>query len=380
MITRQLEVPILKKLNQKKAILLFGARQVGKTTLLKSVVAKSGLPALFLNGDEPDIKALLAGYSSAKLKLLFGSNRLVVIDEAQNIPWIGALLKIIVDYIPAVQVIASGSSSFELSNRANEPLTGRKYEFILYPLSFAEMVRHKGYLDEYRIIEHRMVYGYCPEIIISEGQEEPLLRLLSGSYLYKDLLLLEQIKRPKLIEKILRALALQIGSEVSYSEIAQLVGADGVTVEKYIDILEQAFIVFRLPAFSRNVRNEIKKGKKIYFADNGIRNAILGNFLPLHSRSDTGALWENFLVSERRKYLNNMGIATKSWFWRSTQQQEIDYLEEYADGLYAYEFKWNPKASMKFPATFTNAYSPHLQAINRDNFERFLLQSPEEDH
>lgn len=375
MIKRQLEGQILEKLNQNKAILLFGARQVGKSTLLKSIANESGIQTLFLNGDEPDIKAILADYSSPKLKMLFGNNKLVIIDEAQNIPNIGSLLKIIVDYIPEVQVIASGSSSFELSNKANEPLTGRKYEFVLFPLSFSELVNHNSYLEEFRLTEHRMVFGHYPEIVTSKGKEELLLKLLSGSYLYKDLLLLGQIKRPKLIENILRALALQVGNEVSYSELAQLVGADNTTVEKYIEILEQAFIVFKLPAFSRNIRNEIKKGKKFYFVDNGIRNAILGNFLPLQSRSDTGALWENFLISERRKFLNNEGIDVRSFFWRTNQQQEIDYLEQRAEDLIAFEFKWNPKTKVKFPVTFTDAYPSACFGIHKENYTDFLMKN-----
>lgn len=358
---------------QKKAVLLFGARQVGKTTLLKSFTKRVGLKTIFLNGDEPDIKALLSDYSSQKLRMIIGNSKLVVIDEAQNISEIGSLLKVIVDYIPEIQVIASGSSSFELANRASEPLTGRKFEFVLYPLSFSEMVMHHGFVNENSLLENRMIYGYYPEIVSESGKEEKRLKLLAGSYLYKDLLMLEQIKRPKLIDKILRALALQVGNEVSYSEIGQLIGADSITVEKYIDYMEQAFIVFRLPALSRNVRNEIKKGKKIYFFDNGIRNAVLGNFLPLHSRSDVGALWENFLISERKKFLNNEDIQANSFFWRTTQQQEIDYIEERNGELYAYEFKWSDSKKHKFSETFTKNYNvKSTDIVNRENFYSFI--------
>jgi len=373
MIKRHLEAQIISHLEKRKAILLFGARQVGKTTLVKSVCKIAGYKSLFLNGDESEVHELLNELSSVKLKLLFGDNKIIVIDEAQNIQNIGTLLKIIVDMIPEVQVIATGSSAFELANKANEPLTGRKYEFMLYPLSFSEMLNTHGFLKEYSMIEHRMLYGYYPEIVTKEGQEEKHLKILSGSYLYKDLLMLEQIKMPKLIEKILKALALQIGNEVNYNELAQLTGANNTTIEKYIDLMEQAYIIFKLPALSRNVRNEIKKGKKIYFYDNGIRNAVIGNFLPLHSRSDVGALWENFLVSERMKYLRYNEMTAHSYFWRTTQQQEIDYIEEQNGKIYAYEFKWNDLKTHRIAKTFSDAYHPEsFEVISLKTIESFL--------
>src|SRR5690606_4514182 len=228
--------------------------------------------------------------------------KIVFIDQAQRIPNIGLTLKLFTDQIKAVQVIATGSSAFELSSQVNEPLTGRKYEFMLYPMSFGEMVLHHGLLEEKRFIEHRMVYGYYPEIVSKIGEEAELLKLLANSYLYKDLLMLEQIKKPLILSKLLKALALQVGSEVNYNELAQIVGSDPKTVDKYIDLLEKTFVVFRLPAFSRNLRNEIKKGKKVYFLDCGIRNAIISNFKPVSSRTDVGALWENFVISERLKH------------------------------------------------------------------------------
>ncbi len=304
-----------------------------------------------------------------------GESELLFIDEAQRIPDIGITIKLAVDQIDGLQVIATGSSAFELNASLAEPLTGRKFEFHLLPLSFAELVRENGLMEEKRLIEHRLVYGSYPEIVTSPGQEQELIRLLAESYLYKDLLTLEQVKKPVLLEKILRAVALQIGSEVSMHEIAQLVGAGSQTVERYIDLLEKAFVLFRLPALSRNVRNEIKKGKKIYFYDNGIRNAVIGNFMPLSSRTDAGALWENYLISERQKFLNNRLICTKCYFWRTTQQQEIDYIEERDQKIYAYEFKWNPeKGRRKFPKTFLKNYENVTTAvITPDNMEEFLL-------
>jgi len=265
MIKRILENMIVKRLFRGKAIILYGPRQVGKTTLVTSLLEKRKEKTLFLNGDEPDVRELLEGVTSSRLKALFGKSRIVFIDEAQRIREIGLTLKLITDQIKEVQLIATGSSAFDLASHTKEPLTGRKYEFHLFPLAFGEMVEHHGLLEEKRLLKHRLVFGYYPEIVTCPGEERELLRLLADSYLYKDLLTLENIKKPVLLEKILKALALQLGNEVSYHEIGQLVGADKNTVEKYIDLLEKAFVVFRLPAFSRNLRNEIKKGKKIYW-------------------------------------------------------------------------------------------------------------------
>jgi predicted AAA+ superfamily ATPase len=302
------------------------------------------------------------------------TKKILFIDEAQRIPNIGLTLKLFTDQIKEVQVIATGSSAFELSSQVNEPLTGRKYEFMLYPLSFEELVLENGLVNEKRLIEHRMIYGYYPEIVTKQGEEAALLKLLASSYLYKDLLMLEQIKKPLVLEKLLKALALQVGSKVSYHELSQIISSDVKTVEKYIDLLEKTYVVFRLPAFSRNVRNEIKKGKKVYFYDCGIRNAIINNFKPLGSRTDVGALWENYLMVERLKSLRYHDIAMDQYFWRSTQQQEIDLIEENVDGLSAYEFKWNIKVKAKFPQTFTSNYMVlKTGVITPDNLEDFLL-------
>lgn len=360
---------------RRKAILLFGARQVGKSTMLANIIDKAGIPYLHINGDEPDVRVQLENITSTELRALFGNNKLIIIDEAQNIPNIGLTLKLITDNIKDVQLIATGSSSFELANRFNEPLTGRKYEFHMYPITFKEMVDHHGLLQEKRMLEQRMVFGYYPEIVSNPGMEGKLLKLLTSSYLYKDLLMLDNIKKPVLLEKIITALALQLGSEVVYSEVGNLVRADAATVEKYIDLLEKAYILFRLPALNRNVRNEISKGKKIYFWDNGIRNAVIGNFQPVRGRSDVGALWENFVISERMKMNRYRELDTKHYFWRTTQQQEIDFVEE-ANGLYnIYEFKWNLKRKgVRFSKTFTGSYNVGVQKlIHPGNMNEFLL-------
>ncbi|MBA4311521.1 MAG: ATPase [Chlorobiaceae bacterium] len=373
MIKRLLQKQITERLFKGKVIIILGPRQSGKTTLIQSVLHTQSLPSLLLNGDEADVREMLSNTTSTKLKSITGKNKIVFIDEAQRIPNIGITLKLFADNLKDIQVVATGSSAFELANKTNEPLTGRKYEYTLYPISFGEMVEYHGIIDEKRLLEHRLIFGYYPEIVTKLGEEKELLKLLAGSYLYKDLLTLEYVKKPAMLEKILKALALQVGSEISYHEIGQIVNADNETVEKYIDLLEKTFVVFRIPAFSRNVRNEIKKGKKVYFYDNGIRNAIIGNYGILNTRSDIGALWENFLMSERMKYLLYNGIDTSRYFWRTTMQQEIDYIEEINETLSAFEFKWNVKAKSKFPKTFTNAYpSVVTQLVNQENFESFL--------
>lgn len=373
MISRELEKQLVQYVFRGKIIMLSGARQVGKTTLIEMLLQKRKEKVLYLNADETDVRELLTDTTSTSLKSIVGNHKIIFIDEAQRVKNIGITLKLFADQIKDVQVIVTGSSSFDLASEINEPLTGRKYEFMLFPLSFSEMVEHHGQLEEKRLLEHRLIYGYYPEIVTKPGEEKELLKLLANSYLYRDLLTLEQIKKPVLLEKILRALALQLGSEVSYNEVAQLVNADHETVEKYIDLLEKSFVLFRLPAFSHNVRNEIKKGKKIYFYDNGIRNAIIGNFNLLINRNDTGALWENFLISERMKYLYYNNINVKRYFWRTVQQQEIDYIEEQEEKLSAYEFKWNKKARAKFPKTFIRAYpDSETHLITQGNFENFL--------
>jgi predicted AAA+ superfamily ATPase len=374
MINRILLERVKKDLFKGKAILLFGPRQVGKSTLIGKLVNDLGKKWLYLNGDDADVRETLTETSAAKLKYVIGDNEIVYIDEAQRIQNIGLTLKIITDQVSHVQVIATGSSAFELSSQVNEPLTGRKYEYMLYPLSFQEMVAHHGLLKEKSLVDHRLVYGYYPEIVTKPGEEKILLKLLANSYLYKDLLMLEQVKKPLLLDKLIKALALQVGSEVSYNELGQTIGADKQTVEKYIDLLEKAYVVFRLPALNRNVRNEIKKGKKIYFYDCGIRNAVIGNFSAVHSRVDTGALWGNFVIAERMKKLQYMGADTEFYFWRTTQQQEIDLIEETEGTLKAYELKYSKNEKARFPQTFTHNYPGATTfTISPYNIEDFLL-------
>jgi predicted AAA+ superfamily ATPase len=376
MILRAIAGQIKDRLFKGKALLIMGPRQCGKSTVAELILKENKAKWLYLNGDEADVREELTNTTSTRLKAITGKYTVVFIDEAQRIPDIGLTLKLFTDQLKKVQVIATGSSAFELAGKVNEPLTGRKYEFTLYPLSFGEMVQHHGLLTEKRLLEQRMVYGYYPEIVTKPNEERELLKLLASSYLYKDLLNLEQVKKPVLLEKLLKALALQIGNEVSYHELSQVVEADKNTVEKYIDLLEKAYVVFKVPALNRNVRNEIKKGKKIYFHDCGIRNAIINNFNPVRSRVDAGALWENYVISERMKFLRYNNIDADQYFWRTTQQQEIDLIEERDGGFYAYECKWNEKAKSRFPETFTRNYKVEgTHVIHPGNIETFLLSS-----
>ena len=372
MIERILEKQILAKINKKKAIILMGPRQVGKTTLLKSLFEKS-TEIIWLNGDEPDIQSIFENISSKRLEAIIGNKKMIIIDEAQRIPEIGLKMKLITDQLLNVQLIATGSSAFELSNKLNEPLTGRKWEFKMYPISFQEMVNHHGLLNEIRLLPHRLIYGFYPDVVNHPGNEKEILKQLSDSYLYKDLLMIDQIKKPSALVKLLQALALQIGSQVSYHELGQICGLDGKTIEKYMMLLEQSYIIFRLTSFSRNQRNELKKSRKVYFFDNGIRNSLIANFEQIENRTDIGALWENYLVSERVKYLAYQQKWVNNWYWRTTEQQEIDYVEEENGQLSAYEFKWNPKAKGSVPNSFKKTYpTATINIIHQENFEQFL--------
>lgn len=364
MISRLLQKTIESRLFAGKAIIVIGARQVGKSTLFKLILEKQDYKALQLNCDEPEVRDMLSNINTAELRLLIADNRIVVIDEAQRVENIGMTLKLITDNFPEVQLLVTGSSSFELQDKLNEPLTGRKYEYHLYPISTAELMASNGLLGVKQTLEQRLVYGSYPDILNHADDAKELLMNLAGSYLYKDLLTLESVRRPVLLGKLLTALALQVCSEVSYNELAQTVGTDNKTIEKYIDLLEKCYIVFRLNGFNRNLRTELKKSKKIYFFDNGIRNAILQNFAPLSLRQDAGALWENFIISERIKRNHYSGRYVKSYFWRTTQQQEIDYVEE-CDGQFSiFEMKWNPRrTNTQFPSSFLTAYDVKEKAV-----------------
>lgn len=374
MIERILSKKISALLDGRKAITIMGARQVGKSTLLQMMLGERK-DVMWLNGDEPDIVEILGNMTSPRLKAMIGNNTIIVIDEAQRIPDIGLRLKLIIDQIPDVQVIATGSSSFDLSNKLNEPLTSRKREFKMYPLTFNEMVSSTNLLEETRMLPHRMVYGYYPEVVCNPGEEKIILKELADSYLYKDILSMDGILKPEKLVKLLKALAYQIGSQVSYNEVGMLVGLDSKTVEKYITILEKSYIIFRLTSLARNIRNELKSSRKIFFWDLGIRNAVIGNLTQIENRQDAGALWENFVIAERMKMLAYNGLFAQTYFWRTKQKQEIDYLEEEDGKIKAFEFKWNPnKAAAKCPDSFLKAYqNPEFKVITPQNVDEFLL-------
>lgn len=376
MIDRKLYKEIDQKLFKGKAILLLGPRQVGKTTLINAILEGRSEAVANFTGDDVSDRETLSNTSIAALTRAIADNKIIFIDEAQRIENIGLTLKLLTDHFKDVQVIASGSSALELADKIKEPLTGRKYEYYLYPLSFAEMCKNNSWRVEKALLSERLINGYYPEVATSktveEGQEH--LKLISESYLYKDLLTLDDVRKPSVLSDLLKALAFQVGSEVSTSELSRTTGASTHTVERYLDLLEKAYVIFRLTSFSRNVRTEIKRSKKIYFYDNGIRNAIINNFTPLEHRSDKGALWENFLVSERLKYLAYQSNKTvRSYFWRTTQQQEIDYIEESNGQIHAWEFKWSANKRVKFPLTFTNSYpAAELSIVHSGEFEAFL--------
>jgi predicted AAA+ superfamily ATPase len=370
MIKRNLLQTILDKFNKGKAIILIGPRQVGKTTLLLECL--KGKEFLFLNGDDSEIRDLLEKASTSKLKSIIGKHNLVFIDEAQRIKEVGMTAKIITDQFKGVQLLISGSSAFEISNSTQEPLTGRKFEYQLFPISWEEFENHVGFVEASIQLDERLIYGMYPDVINHRSEAREVLKQLTSSYLYKDVLSLTGIKKPELLDKLLKALALQLGSEVSYNELSKLLEIDKATVAKYIDLLEKSFIVFKLNSFNRNQRNEIKNNRKIYFYDNGIRNMIINNLNPIDLRTDKGALWENFLISERIKLQNYHQQYSNNYFWRTVQKQEIDFVEESNGQIRAYEFKWKSRGKDKIPASFMREYAAAGFIIDKENFREFV--------
>lgn len=370
MIKRFLEETIKNRLGKGKAILLIGPRQVGKTTLFNKIL--EGKTHIFLNGDDPTVRRMLSSPNLEQLRNIIGDKTYIFIDEAQRIENIGLTLKLITDQIKGVQLLVSGSSAFELTNQTHEPLTGRKWEYKLYPISWQEFENSVGYLKAEQQLELRILYGMYPDVINNFGEEQEILKQLTDSYLYKDILSYGGIRKPEILEKLLRALAFQIGSEVSFNELAQLLGIDKNTVSSYIDLLCQGYVIFKLPSFSKNLRNEIKTNQKIYFYDTGVRNMLIGNFINLELRQDKGNLWENFLISERLKSRSYNNSLASPYFWRTRSQQEIDYIEEEAGRITGFEIKWNPKAKVKIPRSFKDTYQAEVLVINRDNFREFI--------
>lgn len=372
MIHRIIEQLIKNDFGRGKIIVLMGARQVGKTTLFDSVVSGSS-NVLRLNCDNYDDRSDLENKTSTELRQLMGNHEVVIIDEAQRAKNIGLSLKILADLKLPMQILVTGSSSLTLANEINEPATGRLIEYNLFPLSLVELMQQTSPREEKRLLEQRMIYGLYPEVVTTPGDAKRILVNLANNYLYRDLLEYRGVKKPEVLQKLVRALALQIGSEVSYNELSRTVGVDKATVESYIDLLEKCFVVFRLPAYSSNLRSEIKRGRKIYFYDNGIRNALLSNFAPLELRDDVGMLWENMMVSERIKRNSYSRSYAQMYFWRTQQQQEVDLIEEQDGRLTAFEFKWNTKKKAKLPKTFIDNYpNTDFKVISPDNYVEFV--------
>jgi len=378
MVKRDLSEILKKDLHKDKALILLGARQVGKTTLLQNL-SKAWEHTLWLTGDELETQRLFESPTVTRFKAEFAGVKYLIIDEAQRLPNVGLGLKLITDHLKNIQLLVTGSSAFELSNRLHESLMGRTFEYQLFPLSFSEMADFHTLREEKRLLPYRLVYGYYPNVVMCPEDNKKILQNLVQNFLYKDMLLLEDVKKPDKIVKLLQALAFQIGSQVSYNEISKIVGLNVATVEKYIILLEQSFVIFRLSSFSRNLRSELSKSRKIYFYDNGIRNAMIDNLSSMETRTDVGALWENFLISERMKSLKNNERWCNRYFWRTKEQQEIDYIEEEDGKLRAFEFKWSSHTKAKITKTFTNVYpQAETQIITPENYVDFVINQRKE--
>jgi len=376
MFNRILEKRIEQYLFRGRVVIIYGPRRVGKTTLVKKVLANHPEKrTLYLNCDLQSVQESLAVQEATMLKSFLGERDLVVLDEAQNVPEIGKVLKILVDTYPEMQVIATGSSSFDLANRTGEPLTGRVYPLRLYPISLRELAGEDGFNFIEPRLENLLRFGLYPSIIdLSEKNAQFELQELVSSYLYQDVLAYLGSKQSKMVKDLLRLLALQIGNEVSFQELGGILGIDRRTVASYIDILEKSFVIFTLRGFSRNLRKEVGKTQKIYFYDVGIRNALLQAHAPIALRNDAGALWENFCVVERIKRNNHLAIFNNKYFWRTYDQKEIDYIEERDGILSGFEFKWSPKRTMKVPKEFLETYpNSSVEKIDKSNYWSFLL-------
>jgi hypothetical protein len=374
MVKRLLFDTLNKRMDYKKAIVVTGPRQVGKTTLIKQIAREADPDYLYVNGDDPALQALWSNPGGQLLEQLIAGKKIIVIDEAQRFTNIGITAKMMVDAGKGVQLFLSGSSALDIADTINEPLTGRKWEYNLLPFCWKELCDEYGLATMIPRMPQLLITGCYPDVIVNPEDAKEILSNVAGSYLYKDILELSGIRKPELVVKILQALAWQVGHEVSLNELSGKLGADKNTIGHYIDLLEKSFVIFRLPPLARNLRNEISTSRKIYFYDNGIRNTLINNYAPIEARNDIGALWENFLMSERMKLLTYKPFYGASFFWRNKAKAEVDYVEEENGKFFAYEFKWNPDAAKKFPPSFIEAYQPvETQTIHRNNFWEWLV-------
>ncbi len=373
-LVRDLSENVIKKLQSNKVVIVFGARRVGKTVLVKELLEKINEPVLSLNGEDINVHDKLAIRSIENYKQLLGSYKFLYIDEAQKIPEIGLKLKLMIDEIEDLKIIISGSSSFNIHKDAGEPLTGRKYSFNLFALSENEFNQVENKIEKIDKVRERLIFGNYPELLQLPDREDKIdyLNELISSYLLKDILVYENIKNSQKLFNLLRLIAFQIGGEVSMQELGKQLGISKNTVEKYLDLLSKVFILHKVGGFSRNLRKEITKNSRWYFLDNGIRNAVIANFNPIESRNDIGALWENYMISERLKYQEYKRLSSNNYFWRTYEQHEVDWVEERDGSLFGYEFKWK-ESKVKIPTQWKNAYpDASLEVINKDNFEKWL--------
>ena len=373
LIKRDIQGKIEKDLWKGKIVIIYGARQVGKTTLVNQILEKYSEESEYYNCEESDVAEGLSAGTSTALKNFFGEKKLIILDEAQKIKDIGLKLKLLVDNFPKMQIIATGSSSFELANIINEPLTGRFYSYQLHPFSVFELKQIYSEMEVKRLLERFLRIGLYPEVTkLGEQEAQKQISLITNNYLFKDIFTFREVRNPEVLTKLVQMLALQLGNEVSLDELSNSLGVSIETIERYIILLERAFVIFRLPAFSRNLRTEIKKSRKIYFYDCGIRNALIRNFNSLDLRSDVGALWENFCITERMKANQRKDLSPNQYFWRTYSQKEINYLEDQDGKLSAFEFKWNKKKT-KVPQEFLDAYeNAEFEVISKENYLEFL--------
>lgn len=373
-IKRALQDKITDRIQPGKAIIIYGARRVGKTVLLRKIISEYKGKTMLLNGEDYDVQTMLSNRSIANYRHLFGGIELLAIDEAQNIADIGQILKLIVDEVPNICVIASGSSSFDLLNKTGEPLVGRSYRFYLSSLSFQEIASIENPLEIVQNLETRLLYGSYPEVVTMDNNDlrKEYLQEIVESYLLKDILSVDGVKNASKMKNLLRLIALQLGSEVSYDELGKQLGMSKNTVERYLDLLSKVFVVYRVGAFARNLRKEVCKAGKWYFCDTGIRNAIINDFSPLSLRTDVGHLWENYFINELRKYNFNNLKQRDLYFWRTYDKQELDLVEEGDGEIHAMEIKWGNK-SPKAPKVFIESYpNASYEVINKDNYHTRL--------